>query len=166
MTDAAEKKEWVPPTKIEELYAATSGNQFASINAPTAGARQEVPFPEGAANIQLYSLATPNGAKVGIMLEELGLDYDAHVINIGQGKQFDSYFVTVNPNSKIPALRIKDFQGGEPLDLFESGSMVWFLAEQYDKENKFLPKDPRKRAQAMNWCFWQMAGQGLVLACS
>ena len=93
---------FTPPDKIEELYAATEGNNFAAINAPTAGAREEVPLPEGDAPFQLYSLATPNGWKVGILLEELGIPYDAHVFNIGSGQQFGSGFVSVNPNSKIP----------------------------------------------------------------
>jgi GST-like protein len=88
MTDA--KKEWVPPAKIEDLYAATAGNQFAAINAPTAGARQQVDNIVGSAPLQLYSLATPNGHKVAIMLEELGVDYDAYVVNIGKGEQFNS----------------------------------------------------------------------------
>ncbi|KAI9030513.1 putative S-transferase [Hyaloraphidium curvatum] len=156
-----EKKEWKPPAKIEELYAATSGNQFASINAPTAGAREQVDNPAGSAPLQLYSLATPNGAKVGIMLEELGVDYDAFVVNIGKGEQFYSGFVSVNPNSKIPALQDRAPEdGGPPINLFESGSIVLYLADKYDKEGKFMPKDARGRAEVINWAMWQMAGQG------
>eukprot|EP01041_Mallomonas_annulata_P009536 gene9537-19830_t len=148
---------WNPPSKIEELYAATAGNNFASINSPVAGARTEQPLPEGGASFQLYSLATPNGQKVSIMLEELGIDYDAHVINIGKGDQFTSGFVSINPNSKIPAAVDKDGPGGQSITLFESASIVMYLAEKY---NRFMPTDPRKRIEAMHWIFWQMAGQG------
>eukprot|EP00457_Paulinella_chromatophora_P011725 gb/GEZN01011881.1/.p1 GENE.gb/GEZN01011881.1/~~gb/GEZN01011881.1/.p1 ORF type:complete len:322 (-),score=23.71 gb/GEZN01011881.1/:123-1088(-) len=153
MSDGA----WVPPESIDALYAKSSGNKWASINAPTAGARTQVPLPMGDAPVQLYSLATPNGWKVGIMLEELGIDYDAHIINIAKGDQFGSGFVSVNPNSKIPALVDTQGPDGKPIHLFESGSIVWYLAEKY---NKFLPKEPRLRAEVLNWVMWQMAGQG------
>ncbi|KAJ3337600.1 hypothetical protein HDU93_000796 [Gonapodya sp. JEL0774] len=153
--------EWTPPKKIEELFAATSGNMFASVNAPTAGARTVESLPVGDAPLQLYSLATPNGQKVGIMLEELaeagveGAEYDAFVIQLN-GPQFTSGFVGVNPNSKIPALvDTKPLDGKEPINLFESGSIVLYLAEKY---KKFIPEDVRKKAEVMNWVFWQMAG--------
>jgi GST-like protein len=148
---------WTPPAKIEELYSKTAGNQFASINRPTAGARAEVPLPEGTADIQLYSLGTPNGQKVSILLEELGVDYDAYVINIGKGDQFGSGFVAVNPNSKIPALVDKKGPDGAPVNLFESASMMLYLAEKY---GRFIPTDPRQRAEVFNWLFWQMGGLG------
>ncbi len=145
--------EWVPPSKIEELFAQTSGNKFASINAPTSGARTEKELPKGAAPFQLYSLATPNGMKVGIMLEELGIDYDAHVINIGTGEQFTSGFVEVNPNSKIPAAVDFDTEDGKPMYLFESGSIVLYLAQKF---KKFFSEDFRSQIEIMNWVFWQV----------
>jgi len=148
---------WTPPAKIEELYAATAGNQFASINRPTAGSRTEQALPDGGSPFQLYSLATPNGIKVGIILEELGIDYDAHFINIGKGEQFNSGFVAVNPNSKIPCALDKDGPDGQPIFLFESAAIVMYLAEKY---NRFLPTNVRLRQEVMNWVFWQMAGQG------
>jgi len=154
---ATETPVWKPPAKIEELFASTGGNQFAAINAPTAGPRVEQDLPVGSAPFQLYSLATPNGQKVGIILEELGIDYDAHSINIGKGDQFTSGFVGVNPNSKIPAAVDRDGPGGSPINLFESGSIVLYLAEKYQR---FIPSDPRLRAEVMNWVFWQMGGQG------
>lgn len=151
---------WTPPAKVEELFAAASGNKFAGINQPTSGAREEKPLERGSAPFQLYSIATPNGQKVGIMLEELqelGLaDYDAFAIGLG-GAQFGSGFVGVNPNSKIPAAVDYDTPDGKPLELFESGSIVLYLAEKF---KKFLPSDFRGRAECMNWAFWQMAGQG------
>ncbi|KXS20191.1 glutathione S-transferase [Gonapodya prolifera JEL478] len=155
--------EWTPPKAIEELFAQTAGNNFASINAPTAGARTVQELPKGSAPLQLYSLATPNGQKVGIILEELAeagikeADYDAFVIRLN-GEQFTSGFVGVNPNSKIPALvDTKPSDGGEPVNLFESANIVLYLAEKH----KFLmPEDSRKKAEVMNWVFWQMAGQG------
>jgi GST-like protein len=150
-------EEWVPPKKVEELFPSGSGNVFASINAPTAGARVQKELPVGHAPFQLYSLATPNGQKVGIMLEELGIEYDAHVINIGSGDQFNSGFVSVNPNSKIPSALDKDGPDGKPIHLFESASILLYLAEKY---NKFLPTDKRHKTEVMNWLFWQMAGQG------
>lgn len=154
MSDAPK---WTPPAKVEELYAATSGNKFASINAPTAGAREEKALPEGSAPFQLYSLATPNGQKVGILLEELGINYDAHFINIGKGDQFTSGFVGVNPNSKIPAALDKEGPDGKPINLFESASIMMYLAE---KHNQFIPTNPRARVECMNWLFWQMGGFG------
>ena len=148
-----------PPATIEELYDATAGNEFASINAPTAGARDASgpgPTP-GAAPLQLYSLATPNGWKVGILLEELGVEYDAHVVNIGKGQQFSAEFVRVNPNSKIPCLLDRDGPEGKEMCCFESGSIMLYLAGKY---NRFLPESAHEKQQCMNWIFWQMAGQG------
>lgn len=137
-----------------------NGGAFASINRPTAGAQTEVERPVGKHPLQLYSLATPNGQKVTILLEELlaagheGAEYDAWLINIGKGDQFGSGFVEVNPNSKIPALmdhQPKD--GGEPIRLFESASIMTYLA---DKFGAFLPSETRARAETLNWLFWQM----------
>jgi len=149
---------WKPPQKVEELYAATSGNQFASINRPTAGVRTKFEYPgpkEGP--FQLYSLATPNGHKVGILLEELGIPYDAHVVNIGKGDQFSSGFVAANPNSKIPAAIDLEGPDGKPISLFESGSIMLYLCK---KHSRFLGKNAREEQEVMNWLFWQMAGQG------
>jgi len=134
-----------------------NGGQFANINRPTAGAREEKKLPVGKHPLQLYSLATPNGQKVTIMLEELlelGLsdaEYDAWLINIGDGDQFGSDFVDINPNSKIPALL--DHSTPTPTRLFESGSILLYLAEKF---GVFLPKDPAARTEALNWLFWQM----------
>lgn len=150
--------EWSPPAKIESLYLTTSGSLFGAINAPTAGARQKKEASVGKAPFQLYSLATPNGQKVGIMLEELGIEYDAWTVNIGKGQQFDSYFVEINPNSKIPCgVDQQPADGKGPINLFESGSMLLYLADKYQR---FVPSDPRQRAECMNWVMWQMAGQG------
>jgi GSH-dependent disulfide-bond oxidoreductase len=154
-----------PPDRIEELYAATAGNNFSSINAPTSGAREAAgpgPVP-GTEALQLYSLATPNGWKVGLLLEELAeidaatAPYDAHVINIGSGDQFSAEFVRANPNSKIPALVDREGPGGEEITVFESGSILLYLAEKY---GHFLPLGAREKQECYNWLFWQMAGQG------
>lgn len=143
-----------------------NGGQFASINRPTAGAQTEVELKVGKHPLQLYSLATPNGQKVTILLEELlaaghkGAEYDAWLINIGKGDQFGSGFVGINPNSKIPALADhapKD--GGKPVRLFESASIMTYLAEKF---GAFLPTDPRVRAEAFNWLFWQMGSAPFV----
>lgn len=134
-----------------------NGGKFAGINRPTAGARVEKQLPVGEHPFQLYSLATPNGVKVTIMLEELlelGIkeaEYDAYLINIGEGDQFTSGFVSINPNSKIPAL--VDKNNGNPISIFESGSILLYLAEKFDK---FLPKDISKKTEVMNWLFWQV----------
>ena len=147
---------YVPP-KVW-THDAPSGGKFANINAPTAGAREEKALPVGKHPLQLYSLATPNGVKVGIMLEELlalghsGAEYDAWLIRIGEGDQFGSGFVEINPNSKIPALVDRSVDG-EPLRVFESGSILLHLAEKF---GAFLPTDPAKRVETMNWLFWQM----------
>ncbi|SDL37901.1 GST-like protein [Modicisalibacter muralis] len=133
-----------------------SGGQFASINRPVAGPTHDKELPVGKHPFQLYSLATPNGVKVGVMFEELlaqGFDaeYDAWPIRIGDGDQFGSGFVGVNPNSKIPALM--DHGTPEPTRVFESGAILLYLAEKF---GAFLPRDHAARTEALNWLFWQM----------
>jgi GST-like protein len=134
-----------------------SGGRFANINRPIGGPTHDKDLPVGRHPLQLYSLATPNGVKATIMLEELlalghsGAEYDAWLINIGQGDQFGSGFVDINPNSKIPALL--DRSGPKPIRVFESGSILLYLA---DKFGEFLPKDVAGRTEALNWLFWQM----------
>ncbi|WP_018389959.1 glutathione-dependent disulfide-bond oxidoreductase [Ancylobacter sp. FA202] len=134
-----------------------NGGAFANINRPTAGATYEKELPVGKHPFQLYSLATPNGQKVTILLEELlaaghtGAEYDAWLIKIGEGDQFGSGFVAVNPNSKIPALM--DRSGETPIRVFESGTILLHLAEKF---GAFLPTDPAKRAECLSWLFWQM----------
>jgi GST-like protein len=135
-----------------------SGGQFASINRPIAGATHDRELPVGEHPMQLYSLGTPNGQKVSIMLEELlaaghaGAEYDAWYIDIGEGDQFGSGFVELNPNSKIPAL-LDRTDAARPQRVFESGSILLYLAEKF---GEFLPKDPAARTEALNWLFWQM----------
>ncbi|WP_070971904.1 glutathione-dependent disulfide-bond oxidoreductase [Vibrio sonorensis] len=145
--------EYVPPkvwTMDEE-----NGGQWASINRPDSGARHQQELPVGEHPIQLYSLATPNGQKVTIMLEELlalgvtEAEYDAHLIKIGEGDQFSSGFVEVNPNSKIPAL--SDHSQETPQRVFESGNILFYLAEKF---GHFLPSDVAKKTEVMNWLFW------------
>jgi len=150
---------WKPPVKIEELFSSTDGNQFSTVNRATSGSRGNVSLPVGKSPINLYSLATPNGQKVGILLEELEIDYDAHVINIGSDAldQFGSGFVEINPNSKIPALVDSDGPLGNKVNIFESCSILYYLAEKYQK---FYPSDPLKRIEIRNWIFWQHGGQG------
>ena len=139
------------------VWNKANGGRFANINRPIAGPTHEKALPVGRHPLQLYSLATPNGVKVTVMLEELlalghaGAEYDAWLINISEGMQFSSGFVEVNPNSKIPALM--DRSGPEPIRVFESGSILFYLAEKFDA---FLPKEPAKRAECMSWLFWQM----------
>jgi GSH-dependent disulfide-bond oxidoreductase len=134
-----------------------SGGQFASINRPIAGATQEKDLPVGRHPLQLYSLGTPNGVKVTIMLEELlalgrsGAEYDAWLINIMNGDQFGSGFVAVNPNSKIPALL--DRSGERPIRVFESGAILLYLAEKFQA---YLPTNMGARAECLSWLFWQM----------
>jgi GST-like protein len=134
-----------------------NGGQFANINRPVAGATHEKELPVGKHPLQLYSLATPNGVKVTVMLEELlatghrGAEYDAWLIKINEGDQFGSGFVAVNPNSKIPALM--DRSGPKPVRVFESGSILLYLA---DKFGAFVPTDPALRAECLSWLFWQM----------
>ncbi len=134
-----------------------NGGKFASINRPIAGATHEKALPAGKHPFQLYSLATPNGQKVTIMLEELlalghkGAEYDAWLIKIGDGDQFGSGFVEVNPNSKIPALL--DRSGPKPIRVFESGAILLHLAEKF---GAFIPTTPEGRAECLSWLFWQM----------
>ncbi|OZA93459.1 MAG: glutathione-dependent disulfide-bond oxidoreductase [Erythrobacter sp. 34-65-8] len=138
-----------------------NGGRFASINRPTAGAREDRDLPVGEHPLQLYSLATPNGVKVTIMLEELieaghDAEYDAWTVNISQGDQFTSGFVGVNPNSKIPALL--DRSGPEPLRLFESGAILIHLAEKF---GAFYPAD-QTRAEVLSWLFWQVGSAPFI----
>ena len=134
-----------------------SGGRFANINRPVAGATHDKELPVGRHPFQLYSLGTPNGQKVTIMFEELlaaghaGAEYDAWLINIGQGEQFGSGFVAVNPNSKIPAL--VDRSGPTPVRLFESGAMLLYLAEKF---GTLMPKEGAGHAECLSWLFWQM----------
>jgi GST-like protein len=134
-----------------------NGGQFANINRPVAGATHDKPLPVGRHPMQLYSLATPNGVKVTVMLEELlalghtGAEYDAWLIRIHNGDQFGSGFVAVNPNSKIPALW--DRSGAEPVRVFESGAILLHLAQKF---GAFLPTEPGARAECLSWLFWQM----------
>lgn len=154
------KKIWKPPLKIETLFEnANRGNTFESINASTAGPRREESLPRGDAGFQLYSLATPNGWKVGILLEEMGIDYDAHIVNIGIGDQFSTGFVGINRNSKIPAAIDYDGPDGEPLAIGESCAIMLYLCEKYQRTD-FLPSDSRLRWECMQWLFWQSGGQG------
>jgi GSH-dependent disulfide-bond oxidoreductase len=152
MTDTAT---YTPP-KVWK-WDAENGGKFASINKPTAGAQTEKELPVGKHPHQLYSLATPNGVKVTIMFEELlarGIEeaeYDAWLIRIGDGDQFGSGFVSVNPNSKIPALL--DVSTDPHTRVFESGAILFYLAEKFDA---FLPTDASDRAECMSWLFWQM----------
>jgi len=134
-----------------------NGGRFASINRPIAGATHEKELPVGRHPLQLYSMGTPNGVKVTVMLEELlelghsGAEYDAWLIQIGAGDQFSSGFVAINPNSKIPALL--DRSGPEPIRVFESGAILLHLAEKF---GEFLPADTQTRAECLSWLFWQM----------
>ena len=140
-----------------------NGGQFAAINRPTAGPRFDRDLPVGEHPLQLYSLATPNGVKVTVMLEELlaaghaGAEYDAWLVRINEGDQFGSGFVAANPNSKIPAL--VDRSGPEPVRVFESGAILLYLAEKF---GAFLPTDHAGRTETLNWLFWQM-GAGPLL---
>jgi GST-like protein len=152
MTDAPA---YVPP-KVW-TWNKENGGKFASINRPIAGPTHDKPLQVGKHPLQLYSLGTPNGVKVTIMLEELlalghaGAEYDAWLINIGAGDQFGSGFVSANPNSKIPAL--VDHSGPEPIRIFESGAILIHLAEKF---GAFLPTEPAARAECLSWLFWQM----------
>ena len=134
-----------------------NGGRFANINRPIAGPTHDKELPVGKHPLQLYSLATPNGVKVTVMLEELlalghgGAEYDAWLFRIGDGDQFGSGFVAVNPNSKIPAL--VDRSGSKPRRVFESGAILLYLAEKF---GTFMPTDPDQRTEALNWLFWQM----------
>ena len=151
----AEPTEYVPP-KVW-TWNKENGGRFANINRPIAGPTHEQALPVGKHPMQLYSLGTPNGVKVTVMLEELlalghtGAEYDAWLINIGNGDQFGSGFVEVNPNSKIPALM--DRSGPKPIRIFESGAILMHLAEKF---GAFLPTEPAARAEVLSWLFWQM----------
>ena len=148
-SDYMPPKVWSPP--------ASSGGRFAKINRPVSGSTHEKELPVGRHPLQLYSLATPNGVKVTVMLEELlaqghaGAEYDAWLIKINDGDQFGSGFVAANPNSKIPAL--VDRGGATPIRIFESGAILTYLAEKF---GAFLPSDPAPRAECLSWLFWQM----------
>ncbi|STZ08956.1 Uncharacterized GST-like protein yghU [Moraxella caprae] len=137
------------------------GGKFGGINRPSAGARHEQTLPKGDKPYQLYSLNTPNGIKVNIILEELKalglLDYDAFKINIMNGEQFGTGFVEINPNSKIPAL--VDYSTDTPISVFESGAILLYLAQKYDK---FLPKNPTDHTQMLSWLMWQMGSAPFV----
>ncbi|WP_323989329.1 glutathione-dependent disulfide-bond oxidoreductase [Nguyenibacter sp. L1] len=152
MTDDTD---YIPPRVW--TWDKASGGTFASINRPIAGPTHEKALPVGRHPLQLYSLGTPNGQKVTIMLEELlalghaGAEYDAWLIRIGEGDQFGSGFVDINPNSKIPALM--DRSGATPVRVFESGAILLYLAEKFDA---FLPKEQPARAETLSWLFWQM----------
>ncbi len=151
----SEQLTYIPP-KVW-TWDSKNGGQFANINRPIAGATHDKDLPVGRHPLQLYSLATPNGVKVTVMLEELlalgheGAEYNAWLVNIGDGDQFGSGFVEANPNSKIPALW--DRSGEKPVRVFESASILFHLAEKFDA---FLPKSGPERAEVMNWVFWQM----------
>ncbi|WP_374945014.1 glutathione-dependent disulfide-bond oxidoreductase [Sphingomonas sp.] len=151
---------YVPPAYVPPrvwIWTKESGGRFAAINRPVAGATHDKDLARGKHPLQLYSLATPNGVKVTVMLEELlalghaGAEYDAWLIRINDGDQFGSGFVAVNPNSKIPAL--VDHSGAEPVPVFESGAILMYLAEKF---GAFLPTDGAERARVLSWLFWQM----------
>ena len=152
MTDSSN---YIPP-KVWE-YEANNMSTFSKTNRPIAGATHEKMLPVGKHPLQLYSLATPNGVKVTILLEELiesgeeGAEYDAHLIRISEGDQFGSGFVDINPNSKIPAL--VDRSGDVPLRVFESGAILLYLAEKF---NLFIPNNHSSRTECLSWLFWQM----------
>ena len=149
------ESEYIPP-KVWQ-WQAENGGTWASTNRPIAGATHEKELPVGKHPLQLYSMATPNGVKVTVMLEELlalghaGAEYDAHLIKIGDGDQFGSGFVALNPNSKIPALM--DQSTETPTRVFESGAILLYLAEKF---GELLPGDPSLRAECLSWLFWQM----------
>ena len=151
----AENSTYTPP-KVWQ-WDKESGGRFANINRPISGATHEKELPVGEHDLQLYSLATPNGVKVTVLLEELlelGIkeaEYDAYLINIGEGEQFGSGFVAINPNSKIPALL--DRSTNPPTRVFESGAMLVYLAEKF---GAFLPTEPSARAECLSWLFFQM----------
>ncbi len=147
--------DYVPPSVW--TWDKANGGKFANINRPISGATHDKDLPVGKHPFQLYSLATPNGVKVTVMLEELleaghtGAEYDAWLIRINEGEQFSSGFVAVNPNSKIPALM--DRSGPVPFRVFESGAILLHLANKF---NAFIPTDPIVRAECLSWLFWQM----------
>ena len=143
-------------------HDAENGGKFANINRPTAGAREDRDLPRGDHPFQLYSLATPNGVKATVMFEELieaghDVEYDAWTINIGDGDQFTSGFVDINPNSKIPALL--DLSGKDPVRVFESGAILMHLAEKF---GAFLPTNGAARAETLSWLFWQVGSAPFI----
>jgi GST-like protein len=156
MSTSSSDDTYVPPRVW--TWDKASGGQFASINRPIAGPTHDKALPVGRHTHQLYSLATPNGVKVTVMFEELlaaghaAAEYDAWPIRIGDGEQFGSGFVAVNPNSKIPALM--DHSTPTPTRVFESGAILLYLAEKFG--GAFLPRDPALRAECLSWLFWQM----------
>lgn len=158
MNDASE---YVPPRVW--TWNKESGGRFANINRPVAGATHDRELPVGKHPLQLYSLATPNGVKVTVLLEELlalghdGAEYDAWLIRIGDGEQFGSGFVEINPNSKIPALM--DRGAAKPTRVFESGAILLYLAERF---GEFLPRDPADKPECLSWLFWQMGSTPYV----
>ena len=159
MTDSSN---YTPPAIWQ--WNKENGGKFASINRPIAGATHDKELPVGKHPLQLYSLATPNGVKVTVMLEELlalghsGAEYDAWLIPIQEGAQFSSGFVAVNPNSKIPALMDRS-DAANPVRVFESGAILLYLAEKF---GAFVPQEPARRAECLSWLFWQM-GSGPLL---
>ena len=161
MTPTSSDTPWTPPAIW--TWNTASGGKFASINRPVAGATHDRVLPVGRHPLQLYSLGTPNGVKVTVMLEELlalghaGAEYDAWLVKIGDGEQFGSGFVEVNPNSKIPALL--DRSGPEPIRVFESGAILVHLAEKF---GALLPTAPAARAECLSWLFWQMGSAPFV----
>ena len=150
------------PPKVWQ-WASESGGTWASVNRPIAGATEQKALPVGRHPLQLYSLGTPNGVKVTVMLEELlalgfeGAQYDAHLIKIGDGEQFGSGFVDINPNSKIPALM--DNSADKPVRVFESGSILMHLAEKF---SALIPEEPALRTECLSWLFWQMGSAPYV----
>jgi GST-like protein len=160
-TDMADTKTYTPPNIW--TWETSEGSRFSNINRPISGATHDKALPVGKHPLQLYSLATPNGVKVTILLEELlakghaGAEYDAWLIRITEGDQFSSGFVSANPNSKIPAL--VDHSTKTPTRVFESGSILMYLAEKF---GEFLPTDPTKRAETLNWLFWQMGSAPML----
>ncbi len=151
----SDTKSYTPPNVWK--WEAANGGKFAKINRPIAGATHDKPLPVGNHPLQLYSLGTPNGVKVTVMLEELltkghkASEYDAWLIKINEGDQFSSGFVNINPNSKIPAL--VDYSVDTPSRIFESGAIVFYLAEKF---NEFLPQTHPERAECLSWLFWHM----------
>lgn len=157
----SDNTEYLPP-KVW-TWDKASGGKFAHINRPISGATHDKTLPVGKHPLQLYSLGTPNGIKVTVMLEELlalghqGAEYDAWLINIQEGQQFGSDFVAINPNSKIPALL--DRSGPEPVRVFESGAILWYLAQKF---GVFVPKDFALQTECMSWLFWQMGSAPML----
>ena len=158
----SDPQDYTPPAVW--TWKSGSGGKFANINRPIAGPTHEKALPVGKHPLQLYSLATPNGVKVTVMLEELlalghsGAEYDAWLIRIGDGDQFGSGFVGINPNSKIPALQDRT-DPANPVRVFESGAILMYLAEKF---GAFLPKDGAARAECLSWLFWQMGSAPFV----